>query len=165
MIAFYIYILSPRDCQILQNDLDQLQRWESTWKMEFHPQKCQLLKITHKRNPTTYQYTIHNTILNETDSAKYLGITIDNKLNWKQHYSNTTKKANKTLAFLRRNISNCPSHIKDKCYKTLVRPILEYGSAVWDPHFKIDIDRFEKVQKRAGRFATGNYQLEINGKH
>ena len=62
--------------------------------------------------------------------------------------------------FLRGNIGDCPTHIKSSCYGTLVRPILEYGSAIWDPHHKNDISKFEKIQKRAARFVTGNYQLE-----
>ena len=40
-----------------------------------------------------------------------------------------------------------------------MRPILEYGCAVWDPHHKNDIESLEKIQKRAARFVTGNYDL------
>ena len=29
----------------------------------------------------------------------------------------------------------------------------------WDQHYRVDIDLLEKVQKRAARFATGNYNL------
>ena len=64
------------------------------------------------------------------------------------------------LGFLRRNLHACPEKVKSDCYKTLVRPLLEYGCAVWDPHQKIDIKELEKVQKRAGRFATGNHCRE-----
>ena len=64
------------------------------------------------------------------------------------------------LAFLRRNINDCPENVKATCYKTLVRPILEYGSAVWDPHHQVDIDNLEQIQKRAARFTTGNYTRE-----
>jgi len=64
------------------------------------------------------------------------------------------------IAFLRRNINDCPEHVKADCYKTLVRPILEYGSAVWDPHHQVDIDNLEQIQKRAARFTTGNYTQE-----
>ena len=98
--------------------------------------------------------------LEETPAAKYLGVTIDSKLKWKEQYAATTKKSNNVLAFLRRNIHDCPMSVKEVCYKTLVRPILDYGSCVWDPHFKVDIDSLEKVQKRAGRFVTGNYTFE-----
>ena len=61
---------------------------------------------------------------------------------------------------MRRNIGDCPTHIKANCFQTLVRPILEYGCAVWDPHHISDINKIEKVQKRAARFVTGNHALE-----
>ena len=31
-----------------------------------------------------------------------------------------------------RNLTNCQQDIKAQCYKTLVRPILEYDTSVWD---------------------------------
>ena len=39
--------------------------------------------------------------------------------------------------------------MREAAYKGLVRPILEYGSSVWDPHDEGLIDDLEKVQKRA----------------
>ena len=45
-------------------------------------------------------------------------------------------------------------------YKGLVRPILEYASPVWDPSGKTFQDELEKVQNRAARFVTGNYNFE-----
>ena len=42
----------------------------------------------------------------------------------------------------------------------MVRPILEYGSTVWDPHFNGLNDELENVQKRAARFVTRNYSYE-----
>ena len=102
---------------------------------------------------------IHTTTLATTNSAKYLGVTIDPSLQWNEHHSNIVSKANSTLAFLRRNISSCPQHIRSMCYKTFVRPILEYGCCVWDPHQSNKMQELEKIQKRAARFATGNYDF------
>ena len=156
----YRTIRTPRDAEILQKDLDTLQLWESKWKMEFHPGKCQLLKITNKLKPITPQYFIHGTPISETPSAKYLGVVIDSKLNWKEQYKNIGKKCNNTLAFLRRNLSSCPRRIKANCFTALVRPSAEYASPVWDPHYQTDINFLEKIQKRGARFATGNYCME-----
>ena len=156
----YRVIKSPRDREILQRDLDLLQNWEKKWKMEFHPGKCQHMKITNKKDPLPSNYFIHGVPISITDSAKYLGVVIDAKLKWKQHYSEILKKCNGTLAFIRRNLNKAPKNIKAGCYTALVRPRAEYASAVWDPHHQVDIQSIEKIQKRAARFVTGNYKLE-----
>ena len=128
--------------------------------MEFHPGKCQYLKITNKKKPINSIYKIHNTPISETDSAKYLGVVIDTKLKWKPHFSELTKKCNSTLSFIKRNLPKVPQHIKSNCYKTLIRPKCEYASAVWDPHHQTHIKNIEKIQKRAARFVTDNYIME-----
>ena len=50
--------------------------------------------------------------------------------------------------------------MKEAAYKGMVRPILEYGSSVWDPHTVKLPEELEKVQNRAARFVTRNYVYE-----
>ena len=156
----YRIIRTVADTITLQRDLDILQQWEISNKMQFHPDKCQILQITNKRNPINSTYYIHGTSLKLFDSAKYLGITIDSKLSWDPHCKNTYNKASFMLSFLERNLKKCPPHIKLKCFNALVRPILEYSCSVWDPYKSTQIDRLEKLNKRAARFITGNHVLE-----
>ena len=61
-------------------------------------------------------------------------------------------KANITNAFLHRNISTCPSKIKEQCYRTMVRPIMEYACVVLDPVTQKDTHKTEMVQRRVKRF-------------
>jgi hypothetical protein len=98
-----------------------------------------------------------STQLQIVDNAKYLGLTISKNLSWNNHVNNITKKANSTLAFLRRNIRNCPQRAKIQAYNTFVRPSLEYASTVWDPHTQANINKVESIQRRAARFVTNNY--------
>jgi len=91
--------------------------------------------------------------------AKYLGVTIDSKLTWKEHIKITTHKANAVLAFLRRNLKPCSSHIKAKCYLGSIRPIIEYACTVWAPHTAQDIDKIEMIQRRAARFVYNNCNI------
>ena len=55
--------------------------------------------------------------------------------------------------------------MREAAFKGLVRPfrfrpILEYGSSVWDPHYEGLIYDLEEVQKLAARFVTRNYTYE-----
>ena len=94
--------------------------------------------------------------------AKYLGVTIDSKLTWKEHIKIATHKANTALAFLRRNLKPCSLHIKTKCYLGTVRPIIEYACMVWAPHTTQDINRIEMIQRRAARFVYNNYYHSVS---
>ena len=133
----YKEIHSQQDTEDLQTDLDALQTWERRWLMSFHPQKCQLLRIT--RKPSPIMYNIHGHVLEVADTAKYLGVTLHKHCAWSKHINQTAKKANNTRAFLQRNLRRAPTSVKKRAYETLVRPILEYAISVWDPHTEADI--------------------------
>jgi len=49
---------------------------------------------------------------------------------------------------------------KSIAYKSLVRPILEYGAACWDPYRECQINALEWVQKRAAKFAHNTGGLD-----
>ena len=119
----YLTIDNQTDAHRLQVDLGNLAKWEKRWQMQFHPDKCQVLRITNKRKPTIFNYTLHDHVLATVTQAKYLGVTITNNLNWKQHVENITKSANKALGFLRRNLRIHSVKAKEQAYLTYVRPI------------------------------------------
>ena len=73
-----------------------------------------------------FDYSLHKQTLENVQSAKYLGITITDDMDWGQHVSEISSKATKTLGFLRRNLAFAPRSTKEVAYKTLVRPKLEY---------------------------------------
>ena len=154
----YRKIKSSEDSKILQSDLDSLQQWEDSWLMSFNADKCEVLRVTNKRKPLISTYTIHGVPLASVKTAKYLGLNISTNLSWTPHIDNVAKKANNTNAFLRRNISTCPSKIKEQCYRTMVRPIMEYACVVWDPITQKDTHKIEMVQRRATRFVYGDYR-------
>ena len=70
--ALYRKIDSPNDHLQLQAELMNLQDWESDWSMQFHPNKCQLLRISTKRDTSLYDYYINRQQISSTENAKYL---------------------------------------------------------------------------------------------
>ena len=127
----YLTVKSTTDANILQNDLHAL---EQDWSMEFNSDKCEVLRITRKRNPVIFPYKLHKKELNVTNAAKYLGVTISKDLNWTPHINNITGKAKNTLTSLRlvkRNIKTSNKKVKEMAYNTYGRPQLEYCSTIW----------------------------------
>ena len=102
-------------------------------------------------------YVLHGHILEQVQSAKYLGVTLTHDLRWHQHVMDVTAKANRTLSFLRRNLRINSEQFKCMAYTTLVRPLLEYSCTVWDPYTKEDIRLLEGVQRRAARYVLNRY--------
>ena len=74
----------------------------------------------------------------------------------------TAAKANKSLGTIERNLWNCPKNVKEIAYTPLVRPKLEYASAAWDPFLKKDTNALERVQRKAARFCSQNYDRNAN---
>ena len=156
----YREIKDIEDTLKLQKDIDRLGVWARKWGMRFQPVKCNMMQLTNKHNKIQASYTLEGTVLENVDSIKYLGVTITSDLKWNSHIRNVCSKANRTLGFLRRNLFSCPQDVKEAAYKSSVRPFLEYGSTVWDPHYNGLNDELENVQKRAARFVTRNYSYE-----
>ena len=154
----YRQISSDNDQNLLQDDLDRLATWEKTWGMEFHPQKCSILRIYRpKTNPRTFQYQLKGVALAEEQSSKYLGVDIQSNLTWNDHINRITKKSNSMLGFLRRNLRQAGEETKAQAYFTMVRSNLDYCCTIWNPHNKEQIKQIEMVQRRSARFVTSRY--------
>ena len=101
----YLTVGKQNNSQQLQDDMDQLQKWEKLGDMDFNPGEVSvLLCILLGRRLINSQYTMHDQVLCTVDTAKYLGVDISDNLNFNQHINKMTSNANKTLDFLQLNI-------------------------------------------------------------
>ena len=139
--------------QQLQDDLIALQAWEHLWKMEFNPLKCEYIKFSRKRTRGAQNdYTLNNINIPKTDSVKYLGVKLESSLRWNDNTTYISNKASSRLGYIRRTIPPALPHLRAKAYTTLVRPILEYSSTVWDGSLtQTQATKLEAVQRRAAR--------------
>ena len=101
--------------------------------MSFHSEKCEVIHISTKKYPIILKYTLHGHTLLSVPQIKYLGVHISQDLKWNSHINSISSKANQTLGFLKCNLKFNSQTIKEKAYKSIVRPKLEYCSTVWDP--------------------------------
>ena len=148
----------------LQHDLTRLANCEKRWQMEFHPEKCQVLRVSKKTKASTicHDYILHGHTLEVVDNVKYLGVTISGNLKWDVHVSHITNKANSTLAVLKHNVRVSSQSLKTATYKALVRPHVEYCSTVWDAPTAHLTSKVEMVQHRSARWVYNKYRTGFN---
>ena len=117
------------------------------------------MSITKKTKPRDFTYEVDGFHIETTSDHKYLGVTINKGLGWKQHVQNITSSAHSycTLGILRRNISSCRMETKSCASKALVRPKLEYSSAAWNPHQNDHENKLKGAQCQVARFICNNY--------
>lgn len=154
----YKEINNCNDQKALQNDLNSLECWGNQWGMRFNAAKCNIMRVSRKRSPLLYSYSLTGKVLEEVTDTKYLGITFSDNLDWSKHITITSTKANARLSFLRRNLKDCPEKLRELAYFSLVRSFVDYSATVWDPYQKYNSDKIEMVQRRAARFVRNRYQ-------
>ena len=118
-----------------------------------------------KNNPK-YEYYIgpeeSRIKLKVTNKEKDIGVYIDPLLKFDDHVSETVKKASR-ISYLILKTINC----KIKCimvplFKTLIRPILEYGNVVWNNKSRKHANSIEKVQRSFTKYITEVKDMDYN---
>ena len=88
--------------------------------------KCNIIQLTRKGiKKINAVYSLEGTVLENVDNIKYmyLGVTISKDLKRNTHVSSVCTKANRTLGFLRRNLSSSLQNVKETAYKGLVQAL------------------------------------------
>ena len=130
--------------------------------MSFNINKCHTLHAHRKKQPIIHTYTMDNTPVTPVTHHPYLRIELQSDLRWTTHIQNTTNKAQKTLNMLKRNLKQASTTVKSQAYKTIVRPQLEYASAIWDPNTTKDTHNLNKIQNYAARWVHHDYSHYIS---
>ena len=74
-------------------------------------------------------------------------------LSWADQVNYTVQKAWRAPHFIMRIVKKGNKNTNILAYTSLVRPILEYGAACWDPYRECQINALDRVQNKAAKFA------------
>lgn len=143
----------------LQDILDRLQAWTAKNNVTINGNKTVVMHIstsTTQVPPPAVRIGAHH--LQVVESTKLLGVTVDCKLNWKQHVNNTVKSASYKLYMLRRLKSlGMPQRELKSIFTIFILPKLAYASPAWSSSLSLTQQRqLERVQKRACRVILGD---------
>jgi hypothetical protein len=163
----YKEISNANDESVVQTDLDEISKWVKINRMGLNIDKCKYLRFGKGKKEGVGNYSISGMHLKEVENYKYLGVVFNKDLTWKDQVEKVTKKGITSLNFVFRQLNGVDIKIKEHAYKSLIRPIMEYATSVWDPYRQGEIKEVEKVQRLAARRVTGHtmkWHMEKNKK-
>ncbi|XP_022162322.1 uncharacterized protein LOC111028091 [Myzus persicae] len=162
MVKLFMQIDSNDDCLKLQSDINQFLELFDKLNLSLNISKCKVMTFTRSRTSLVFPYHLRDTVISRcNDFIMDLGFKFTSHLDPSLHIEIICCSALKTLGFVMRLAKDfgLKSSLK-ALYCSIVRPILEYGAVIWDPHTAVNACQLERVQRRFFRFAS--YLLGID---
>jgi len=115
---------------------------------------------------TLYIY-LNNKPLKQVNSIKYLGITIDSKLNFREHIISTSKRCTTLIHTLAKSAKlnwGLRQEALNTIYKGAVLPLILYGAPVWIQAMENNCNRtlYSRVQRLINIKISKSYRMTSN---
>jgi len=129
-----IALIAP-DENSLQSMLNAVSEWCSTWKLSINVNKTKIIHFrpqSIRKSEVIFQCSDY--IIEYCDSYKYLGVWMNEHLNFSKHTKELAKAASRALGSLMSKMVDTGGltyNVYTKLYSSTVEPILMYGSGIW----------------------------------
>ena len=138
----------------VQNELSALKNWFDVNKLSLNVSKTKFIIFGNRPITKGAKIMINNVEIERVFETKFLGVTIDNKLNWKTHINNIRTKISKTIAVMYRMKPMLNQKSLYMLYCSLVLPYMSYCVEVWGNNYKTAIKPIVLLQKKAIRLVS-----------
>ena len=112
--------------------------------------------MLHSNRPVSNSLSINlnEQPINSKANNKYLGLFLDNSLNFKPHITFICNKISKAIGIIYRSRDFLPKYILISLYYTLVYPYLNYCTLAWGNTFTSHLEPIRIIQKKIVRIIT-----------
>ena len=138
----------------LQRGLDSMEKWFHKWGFKINEKKSTHVTFT-LRKQTCPQVSINNITVLNRDTVRYLGMTLDRRLTWKQHILDKSKQLRdklKKFYWLISRRSNLSTQNKITLYKAVIKPVWTYGIQLWGTASNSNIEILQRFQSKTPRY-------------
>ena len=117
--------------------------------------KCHFMSLGN--NTENEKFLFHNILMENSKERKVLGVTIDNKLNFKSHISVICKKASQKIATLSRLTSYLHNSEKKIIFNLIIKSKFSYCPLVWMFCSRTLNNMINKLHERSHRIIMSDY--------
>ncbi|XP_046666385.1 uncharacterized protein LOC124358136 [Homalodisca vitripennis] len=115
--------------------------------MDLNISKSQVILFSRATLTFNFNYHIGGVPLNRVDRLRDLGVILTSSLSPSDHIASIASKAYALLGFIGRSTRGFKSHDSMLVlYKSIVQPVLEYGTVIWSPYQLGHVEDLKRVQ-------------------
>ena len=148
----------------VNEELKKLSLWLNLNRLALNISKTNFV-IFRANKPLYHNVTLimNRKALNQKDHVKYLGVLLDEHLNWRHQINNVSKKISRGIGILAK-LKNCMENkLLISIYYSLVYSHLNYGIQAWGSASSTDLEKILTLQKKAVRIMSGVQYFQIYG--
>ena len=149
---------------LVNRELTEVSNWFKANKLSVNATKTnymimgtQYMTSMEDEGVSNVDIILDNTKFQRVDNTKFLGVTIDENLSWKNHIDGITKTISRNIGMINKLKFFIPERILRTLYCTLVLPYINYGILIWGKACKTYLEKIHKLQKWAVRIISNSH--------
>lgn len=149
----------------LQHALDKISKWTTDWKIKLNELKSVHVTYALRQRNSNFQTYLNGVQIPQADSAKYLGLHLDSRLNWKHHVrqkSEQIRLKKREMYWLIGRYSKLNLYCKRLIYMSIIKPIWTYGIQLWGCAKQSNRNVIQRSQNNFLRTITDAYRYVTN---
>ena len=147
---------SGTDLQLLESqineDLVQISLWLKVNKLSLNIKKTHYMVFTRSKiRNIQLAINIDDESIDEVRSTKFLGVVIDNKLNWKDHIMHIAGKISRGIGMIIKARDYLNKDGLLALYNAFIYPYITYCNHIWGATYKSNLTRLVTLQNKIVR--------------
>ena len=141
----------------INTELKLVSRWLQHNRLSLNEGKTELIffhSIHHKLDYDSISIKLNGIKLTRVTCVKYLGMYLDENLNWNEHVSQLSKKLSRANGILSKLRYNAPLNVLLQVYHSIFYTHLYYGCNLWGFTLKSNLDHIQVLQNKCLRILT-----------
>ena len=136
---------------VINLDLKEISDWLACNKLSLNVKKTKYM-IFHKpqKRIPSLKLILNDTNIDRVSNFDFLGITLNEHLNWKSHIDQIANRISRCIGILNRHKHFIPLHSKLHIYNSLILSHINFGILSWG----YKCERISKLQKKAVRIVS-----------
>uniref|UniRef100_A0A672FN99 Reverse transcriptase domain-containing protein n=1 Tax=Salarias fasciatus TaxID=181472 RepID=A0A672FN99_SALFA len=140
--------------QEMNTELKKIKSWLDRNKLSLNLGKTKLM-VFGNMGTNDVEIKLDDKIIEKVNEIKFLGVLIDDKINWKSHISHVQRKVSRSISVINKAKHDLNKNSLRILYCSLVLPYFTYCAEVWGNNYKTALHPLVILQKKAIRIIHG----------